>query len=216
MIKAVAAYNSNHPKNSCVGYVLEFDGIKLYHAGDTGFIIEMADLANQKITYALLPMDGIYTMSPEVATQAAASIQAAYNIPIHTMPPPDTYSDAIVARFTPQSKSIVKPGVTITLNPASTSVEPSESQIKQFRLQQNYPNPFNPSTQISFTISSSSFVSLKVYDVRGREISTLVADFLLPGIYSTRWNATTVPSGVYFYSLRAGKYSDTKKLVLLK
>ena len=112
-ITGVAAYNNQprnltyHLKSQCVGYIVEFDGIKLYHAGDTGNIPEMADLASQNITYALLPMDGIYTMTPEEATQAAAMIQAKCDIPIHTMPPPDTYSDANVARFTSPHKLIV-------------------------------------------------------------------------------------------------------------
>ena len=78
-VTGVAAYNSNHVKSACVGYVIEFDGIRIYHAGDTGKITEMADLASQDITYALLPMDGIYTMTPEEATQAAAMIHAKHD-----------------------------------------------------------------------------------------------------------------------------------------
>jgi L-ascorbate metabolism protein UlaG (beta-lactamase superfamily) len=115
-VTGVAAYNSNHVKNACVGFVIEFDGIKIYHAGDTGKIPEMAELAGQDITYALLPMDGIYTMTPEEATQAAAMIHAHQDIPIHTMPPTDTYSDAIVARFTSPNKLIVRPGESIEIH----------------------------------------------------------------------------------------------------
>lgn len=122
-VTAVAAYNVNHSKSNCVGYVVEFDGIKLYHAGDTGKITEMADLASQNITYALLPMDALYSMTPEVAMEASAMIQAKHVIPIHTMPPPDTYNDAIVARYTSPNKLIVKPGVSIELSSTATSVE---------------------------------------------------------------------------------------------
>ncbi|RPI04916.1 MAG: T9SS C-terminal target domain-containing protein, partial [Ignavibacteriae bacterium] len=118
-ITAVAAYNANHPKSSSVGYVVEFDGIRLYHAGDTGKIPEMADLAGQDITYAFLPMDATYTMSPEEATQAAAMIHAKHDIPMHTMPPPDTYSNTMVARFTSPHKLVVLPGASIVLQ-AST------------------------------------------------------------------------------------------------
>jgi L-ascorbate metabolism protein UlaG (beta-lactamase superfamily) len=215
-ISAVAAYNANHPKSSSVGYVVEFDGIKLYHAGDTGFITEMADLASQNITYALLPMDGIYTMSPEEATQAATKIQAKCDIPIHTMPPTDTYSDAIVARFTSPHKLIVKPGSTIELNSTATSVEKSTNHPEDFRLDQNYPNPFNPSTRIDFTLPTSLFVTLKIYNVLGKEVGTLISENLQAGNHSRIWNAVNMPSGIYYYKLQAGKYTETKKLVLLK
>ena len=122
-VTAVPAYNSHHLKSECVGYVIEFDGIKLYHAGDTGKIPEMADLASQNITYALLPMEGVYNMTPEEATQAAAMIQAKHDIPIHTMPPPDTYSDVIVARFTSPNKLVVHPNETIVLSSSPTFIE---------------------------------------------------------------------------------------------
>jgi L-ascorbate metabolism protein UlaG (beta-lactamase superfamily) len=215
-ITAVAAYNANHLKSSCVGYVVEFDGIKLYHAGDTGFITEMADLASQNITYALLPMDGIYTMTPEEATQAAAKIQAKFDIPIHTMPPPDTYSDAIIARFTSPQKLIVRPGSSIELNSATTSVEKSMNHPEDFRLEQNYPNPFNPTTVISYQCSVNSNVKLSVFDLLGKEVTTLVNEQKPAGSYTVQWNAAGMPSGVYFYKLQAGKYSETRKLVLIK
>jgi L-ascorbate metabolism protein UlaG (beta-lactamase superfamily) len=215
-ITAVAAYNAYHPKSSCVGYVVEFDGIKLYHAGDTGLITEMADLASQNITYALLPMDGIYTMSPEEATQAAAMIQAKCDIPIHTMPPTDTYSDAIVARFTSPHKLLVRPGATIELNSTATSVEKSAIPPENFRLEQNYPNPFNPSTSIEFNLPSKSFVSLKIFDLTGREAATLVFEELSAGHYTRQWNAAEIPSGIYFYRLQAANSIITKKLALIK
>jgi L-ascorbate metabolism protein UlaG (beta-lactamase superfamily) len=215
-VKAVAAYNANHDKNSCVGYVLEFDGIKLYHAGDTGNIIEMADLTNQNLDYALLPMEGTYTVTPEVATQIAATIHAKHDIPIHTMAPPDTYSDAFVARFTSPNKLVVHPGETIALVHTPTDVIEIKSVPRDFGLNQNYPNPFNPSTRIDFTLPTSVFVSLKIYDMRGKEISSLISEQLQAGKHSRRWNATNVPSGIYFYKLQAGIYTETKKLVLLK
>jgi L-ascorbate metabolism protein UlaG (beta-lactamase superfamily) len=215
-ITAVAAYNANHPKSSCVGYVVQFDGIKLYHAGDTGLIPEMADLANQNITYALLPMDGIYTMSPEEATQAAVMIHARFDIPIHTMPPTDTYSDAIVARFTSPNKIVVRPGTTIDIHSAALSVEQSTIRPEDFRLEQNYPNPFNPTTVISYQCSVNSNVKLSVFDILGKEVTTLVNEQKPAGSYAVQWNAAGMPSGIYFYKLQAGKYAETKKLVLIK
>jgi len=87
---------------------------------------------------------------------------------------------------------------------------------KLHHLYQNYRNPFNPSTAISFSLPTQSFVSLKVFDFIGREVATLVSEELPAGNHTRQWNAATVPSGVYFYRLHAGTFIETKKLVLLK
>jgi len=85
-----------------------------------------------------------------------------------------------------------------------------------FELHQNYPNPFNPITMISFHLPIAGRVSLKVYDMLGREIAALVDEAKSAGKYSVHWDAQRVASGVYFYQLQAGAYSATKKLLLLK
>jgi len=87
---------------------------------------------------------------------------------------------------------------------------------KDFDLHQNYPNPFNSTTIISFTLPIKSLVSLKVFDIMGREIATLVSRELSAGSYSKQWNAEYLSSGVYFYRLQAGGSIATKKLLLLK
>ena len=86
----------------------------------------------------------------------------------------------------------------------------------QFSLEQNYPNPFNPKTNIEFRIAKSGPVTLKVFDLLGKEISTVVSEELQPGAYSIPWDASALPSGTYFYRLQAGSFTDTKKAVLLK
>lgn len=86
----------------------------------------------------------------------------------------------------------------------------------RFTLEQNYPNPFNPATTISFSLPLESIVSLKVYNIIGREVATLVSEEMPAGNYSRTWNANGWPSGVYFYRIEAGTYHDTKKLLLLK
>jgi hypothetical protein len=99
----------------------------------------------------------------------------------------------------------------------STEVEKITTvQPKVFSLQQNYPNPFNPSTSISFSLPFKSFVSLKVFDVIGRQVATLVFKELPTGNHTEQWNAQGMPSGVYFYRLQAGAFTQTKKLVLLR
>jgi hypothetical protein len=85
-----------------------------------------------------------------------------------------------------------------------------------FALNQNYPNPFNPSTVISFQIPSASRVTLKVYDLLGREISTLIDGVQTPGSHAVTFNAAKYASGVYFYRLQAGSFTAVKKLVLIK
>ena len=216
-IYSVAAYNQYHNINQCVGYLIEFNGIKLYHAGDTGNIPEMAELADSNITYALLPVDGIFTMSPEEATDAAEMIHADYSIPIHTEPPPDDYNEEIVSRYAPDNKLLVRNGETIALSSSpSTEVETATKLPLNFRLYQSYPNPFNPNTTIKFSIPTHSFTTLKIFDISGREIATIVSGQLPSGNYSKEWNAADMPSGVYFYRIEAGNFTDTKKFVLLK
>jgi hypothetical protein len=85
-----------------------------------------------------------------------------------------------------------------------------------FTLEQNYPNPFNPSTNFRFSIPSKEAVSLMIFDVLGKPVSMLVNEELSAGTYTVQWNAEACASGVYFYRLRTGIFSETKKLVLTK
>jgi hypothetical protein len=86
----------------------------------------------------------------------------------------------------------------------------------KYSLSQNYPNPFNPSTNISFSVGTYSHTFLRVYDILGREVETIFSGVLSAGNYTKQWNAKNYPSGVYFYRLQAGTFTETKKLVLLK
>jgi hypothetical protein len=94
--------------------------------------------------------------------------------------------------------------------------ELTTAEIAHYRLFQNYPNPFNPSTNIEYTVSDNSFVSLKVYNQLGQEISTLVNENQSKGKYSIKWNAGNNPSGIYYYKISAGNYSAMKKMMLVK
>ena len=85
-----------------------------------------------------------------------------------------------------------------------------------FALEQNFPNPFNPTTNIRYSISRTSRVTLKVFDVLGRQVQSLVNTTQVPGDYSVTFNAQSLSSGVYFYQLSAGSFTETKKLMLLK
>lgn len=85
-----------------------------------------------------------------------------------------------------------------------------------YNLSQNFPNPFNPSTEIHFSLPNKSHVTLTIFDLLGREVATLVSEELSAGSYSTRWDATGFPTGVYLYRLEAGEFVETKKLLLLR
>ena len=85
-----------------------------------------------------------------------------------------------------------------------------------FSLLQNYPNPFNPRTTIQYSIPQTSFVRITIYDILGKEVSTLVDEQKLSGSYEVQFDGSKLSSGVYFYRLHAGKFLETKKLVLLK
>jgi len=86
----------------------------------------------------------------------------------------------------------------------------------EFLLSQNYPNPFNPSTKIKYSVPQSANVSIKVFDILGNEIETLVNEEKPAGTYEVTWYAEQLPSGVYFYQLKAGEYRAVKKMILLK
>jgi len=91
-----------------------------------------------------------------------------------------------------------------------------KNNVSNYNLSQNYPNPFNPSTKISWQSSVSSWQTLKIYDVLGNEVATLVDEYKPAGKYEVEWDASNYPSGVYFYQLKIENYIETKKMILLK
>ncbi|MDP4174390.1 MAG: T9SS type A sorting domain-containing protein [Bacteroidota bacterium] len=107
----------------------------------------------------------------------------------------------------------------LSLSGIATAVEGKTETavvVNDYKLDQNYPNPFNPSTKISYSIAKSSYVSLKVYDMLGNVVSTLVNEVKPAGSYMASFNGSNLPSGFYLYELRAGDYSMTHKMLLLK
>lgn len=101
----------------------------------------------------------------------------------------------------------------------TTSIEKSErisSLTNSYRLYQNYPNPFNPTSTIEFYLPKTSDVTLKIYNILGVEVTTLISDRLSPGSYSYDWDASGMASGLYLYRLKAEEYVDTKKMILME
>jgi L-ascorbate metabolism protein UlaG (beta-lactamase superfamily) len=116
-IKAVEAYNDHHPKGTGIGFVIEINGIKIYHSGDTSKVPEMAELEPLHLDYAMLCIDGVYNMGPAEAMEAAELIKAKKVIPIHIAPPgaSEATKQENIAKFNPAGKLVLKEGDTIYL-----------------------------------------------------------------------------------------------------
>lgn len=108
------------------------------------------------------------------------------------------------------AKALCQNGFVIGINQIANEI-PTD-----YKLYQNYPNPFNPVTKIKFSIPIPEFVTIKIYDALGREVSTLVNDRVIAGVYSVDWDGAAYPSGVYFYSINSGNFIQTRKMVLIK
>lgn len=105
--------------------------------------------------------------------------------------------------------------ITVTVNPDPTGIDNS-SLPTEFGLDQNYPNPFNPSTTIKYSVAERTSIRLKVYDILGNEVKTLVSAVQPVGHYEINFTAGDIPSGVYFYYLKTENYYEIKKMILLK
>ena len=112
----------------------------------------------------------------------------------------------------------LKAGEEVVINNSAINklIVSSDFIPETYSLEQNYPNPFNPTTKLIYSITRSCLVTLKVFDVLGTEIETLVNEEKPVGTYKLNWNAADLPSGVYFYRLQAGDFLQTRKMILLK
>lgn len=152
-------------------------------------------------TKSIYRFNSVFSNPPEVfyTNSEAAAADISYN----------SVDDLIAAPILWQNRIKYLP-----VNP--TLVMSERGNIQQFNLIQNYPNPFNPYTTISYQIPNKCHVSLKIYDALGNEITTLVNDIQEPDFYKVKYSGTGLASGAYFYQIIAGKYSETKKMILLK
>ncbi len=125
-----------------------------------------------------------------------------------------SYSDNLYLQWNKEGQRITQ----IVPLSATTIVDVEDRNDNKFNfsLAQNYPNPFNPITNIGFRIAESGFVSLKVYDVLGREISTLINGEKTVGSYEVAFDGSGLSSGIYFYKLQTGNYTSVKKMILMK
>jgi hypothetical protein len=124
---------------------------------------------------------------------------------------------------TPQTRIFHDPGGTIVeytnvsyYTSMLTGLETIPEIPEEFNLSQNYPNPFNASTKIKYSVPSNEFVKMVVFDITGKEITTLVNENKTAGIYEITFDASNYPSGVYYYKLTADNFTETRKMILIK
>jgi len=128
----------------------------------------------------------------------------------------DYYSSLIITSNDPASSEITVPIHLLVSDTISNINQFVDNIPKTFSLKQNYPNPFNPITTIEFELPKSEFVTLKVYNILGQEVTTLVSKKLQAGKYKYTWDASTFASGIYYYRIQAGTFIKTRKLILMK
>jgi len=97
-----------------------------------------------------------------------------------------------------------------------TDIGDNSTNLVSYRLYDNYPNPFNPSTSIKYSLPEANFTTLKIFDALGNEVAVLVDELKSAGTYQVEFNATTLSSGIYYYTIQAGSFNETKKMILMK
>lgn len=132
-----------------------------------------------------------------------------------------TVNDSVLCIWTASSyngfDSITSTSFLVVLKRTGVGITSISTEIPdEYALGNNYPNPFNPSTKINFAVPKASFTTLKVYDINGREIATLVNEYTQAGYYNVDFNAVNLASGVYFYRIQSNEFVDTKRMLLIK
>jgi hypothetical protein len=170
--------------------------------------------SDSTVFYDKIPADGPFLHGSKFVNAAAQRLGLQSGLRLfsntgHTLDDNATKQDSAYKDFSAWLYTILKP----TTTAVGTEIAAVPTTIA---LAQNYPNPFNPSTHFEFRIANFGFVSLKVFDVLGREVATLVNEVRTPGVYRIRWDASSLSSGVYFYRLRVGDFVATRKMVFAK
>jgi len=178
--------------------------------GVNDFVVRATDKSFQPLFLVISGSGAILDTLPNVRTPAFA---LAYDFNGNGR------AELLVSQNLPSFSStplLEKKSVYVYEYDAATSAERGTEMPTQFVLEQNYPNPFNPATNIRFHIAHTSLVRLKIYDLLGREIASIVNEVMHPGSYKVTWDAQGFLSGVYFYRLQAGDFVETKRLTVLK
>ncbi|HID39459.1 MAG TPA: T9SS type A sorting domain-containing protein, partial [Calditrichaeota bacterium] len=212
--------------------ILEYDDIAMVEPGETGTVFGDEEFWDYVIVEG--SNDNGYTWKPLISGYDASadfSWLRAYNngtavepamFKHHSINLHDTFLpyDEIVIRFRLFADANTNGWGWIIDNlevqPLGTGIHDRETVPVSFNLYQNFPNPFNPSTTIKFDVPRTTDISITIFDALGRKVATINKKQVTPGSHKIVWNASHLASGVYFYHFKAGKYSQTKKLILMK
>jgi hypothetical protein len=186
-------------------------------------ILGVADIPNTTLTLPLPPGSGVIAnLNFQIILNPCPTSLSTFLRFIFTDSTDNTLSSALSQELIGQNDIEYKDGYVLIQCPDDvTDREENISAIpKTYELSQNYPNPFNPVTEISFALPQESEVNLTIYNIKGQIVNKLVNERLKPGRYKVRWEGTDsagnrVASGIYFYRINAGKYSETKKMIMV-
>jgi hypothetical protein len=142
---------------------------------------------------------------------SVSSLTFSYTAP--STPGKDTLFATVVKGHSGRWNWIPNKGIVVKL---ATGITKEEGNVSGYSLKQNYPNPFNPVTKIGFSIPKTEFVNISVFNTQGKEISKIVNSTLQAGNYSFEWKPEKITSGVYYYRIKAGDFSQTKSMIVLK
>jgi hypothetical protein len=167
--------------------------------------------------------NGVEVANGHLLSNAAVASWTPFNIVISSYTDADSARITLSAAMEPKGGGGIHGNSVLYVDNLSFDVlitsEPEQAADKipgTFTLSQNYPNPFNPNTTIEFALPKTEFAMLQVFNVLGRQVSSLVADKLNPGVHKYEWHADNLPSGIYYYRLHAGEFEQVRKMILLK
>ena len=182
--------------------------------GATGFSFAPSSIPNAFVgdTIKWVLGLGIHTTTSTTIPSGAAI----WDAPIVTATPTFSYVITTAGTYNYQCTYHSLFGMTGSFVASPVGIQPTGEIVSGYKLSQNYPNPFNPSTVIKFSIPQSQLVTLRIFDVSGKEAATLVNSQLPQGTYNYTLNASNLSSGIYFYKINAGDFTEIKRMVLIK
>jgi hypothetical protein len=205
-----------------LNFVLRYDPrvirpIRISPAGNASFLggSSAALIGDEYISFLLYDNAGSRMLSSDSGTIFEVGYTVIDSIHDSTSTPL-AFTEGMVADSNLQVMSVEYVDGSIPISPVVGVKGVPDAVPHVYRLDQNFPNPFNPATIIRYAIPVTGWASLRVYDLLGREVSTLVNELKQPGEYTVRWDASGLSSGVYFYRLQASNSTRTRKLILMK
>lgn len=184
------------------------------NVGDGGFQFVPASIPNANVgdTIKWIWVAGSHTTTSTTIPGGAP----AWDSPINSSSTTFMYKITVAGVYNYKCTPHESMGMVGSFVAGTSGIQPNGEIVNSYSLSQNFPNPFNPSTLIKFSIPKSSFVTLKVYDVSGKEVKNLVNSQLSQGGYNYTMNASDLSSGVYYYKITAGEFTEIKRMVLVK